>query len=429
MNRALETVVICAAAAFVEACGGGDEASGPVTDGQGTPDAMVNPQALSADASTTSESDAAQAMGAKGRRYSFFEIGTLGRRRHTYTFTDIGINAGPLPAINNFGQVAWTSRTGAQSRQATFWDGSTSIALGTLGGTSSVAGGINDSAQVVGQSFTTTTSNHYHATLWNGTTAIDLGALGGTNRNSYAYGINNSGQVVGYSDPDGIYRPTLWTGTAATDLGALGGPNFWGIARAINNAGQAVGGSFLHGDLDERATLWNGTAATDLGTLGGSFSAAFAINDAGQIVGWSHTAGDAAMHATLWNGTTTTDLGALGGTTSLAFSINRTGQVVGYSVSASGSYRATLWDGTAGIDLNIFLDARTVRAGWSLIAASGINDHGSIVGTAQNTSTDEIHVFLLKPLTDKEQCKKGGWQNFGFPNQGQCIQFANTAGK
>lgn len=28
--------------------------------------------------------------------------------------------------------------------------------------------------------------------------------------------------------------------------------------------------------------------------------------------------------------------------------------------------------------------------------------------------------------TDKDQCKNGGWQNFGFRNQGLCIQFANT---
>jgi hypothetical protein len=27
----------------------------------------------------------------------------------------------------------------------------------------------------------------------------------------------------------------------------------------------------------------------------------------------------------------------------------------------------------------------------------------------------------------KEECMNGGWESFGFPNQGQCIQFVNTS--
>lgn len=29
-------------------------------------------------------------------------------------------------------------------------------------------------------------------------------------------------------------------------------------------------------------------------------------------------------------------------------------------------------------------------------------------------------------LPNKDQCKHDGWINFGFGNQGQCIQFVNT---
>jgi len=32
---------------------------------------------------------------------------------------------------------------------------------------------------------------------------------------------------------------------------------------------------------------------------------------------------------------------------------------------------------------------------------------------------------VLSPTT-KDQCKNGGWQTFGFNNEGQCIQFVNT---
>jgi hypothetical protein len=28
--------------------------------------------------------------------------------------------------------------------------------------------------------------------------------------------------------------------------------------------------------------------------------------------------------------------------------------------------------------------------------------------------------------TSKDQCKNGGWEDFGFKNQGQCIKFVNT---
>ena len=33
--------------------------------------------------------------------------------------------------------------------------------------------------------------------------------------------------------------------------------------------------------------------------------------------------------------------------------------------------------------------------------------------------------------TSKDQCKKGGWQDFGgiFKNQGDCVSFVATAGK
>jgi CRP-like cAMP-binding protein len=32
-------------------------------------------------------------------------------------------------------------------------------------------------------------------------------------------------------------------------------------------------------------------------------------------------------------------------------------------------------------------------------------------------------------LTSKEQCKDGGWQSFGFENQGDCVSFVATGGK
>jgi probable HAF family extracellular repeat protein len=67
--------------------------------------------------------------------------------------------------------------------------------LGTLpGGSSSEAYGINNSAQVAGDSYAS--SGFSHAFLYSGGSMTDIGALGVNN--TFAYGINNSGQVVGY---------------------------------------------------------------------------------------------------------------------------------------------------------------------------------------------------------------------------------------
>jgi probable HAF family extracellular repeat protein len=68
--------------------------------------------------------------------------------------------------------------------------------LGTLGGNSSSASGINDRGQIVG--FSTTASGDFHAFLYENGVMTDLGTLPGSNF-SVANGINNRGDVVGAS--------------------------------------------------------------------------------------------------------------------------------------------------------------------------------------------------------------------------------------
>ena len=71
----------------------------------------------------------------------------------------------------------------------------TVIDLGTLGGTESYFYAINDSGQVVGDSWLTGDTEK-HAFISDGTTMTDLGTLGGDHSNARA--INNSGLVVGH---------------------------------------------------------------------------------------------------------------------------------------------------------------------------------------------------------------------------------------
>ena len=57
---------------------------------------------------------------------------------------------------------------------------------------------------------------------------------------------------------------------------------------------------------------------------------------------------------------------------------------------------ATLWNGSVLTDLNSFLDASTVSAGWVLNEAYGINDNGWIVGYASNSLLGiNSHAFLM----------------------------------
>ena len=67
----------------------------------------------------------------------------------------------------------------------------------------------------------------------------DLGASIGTN--SYAQGINNGGQVVGYWQSTNGAHAFLYRSGVVTDLGVLGQAGTNNFALSINNSGQVVG--------------------------------------------------------------------------------------------------------------------------------------------------------------------------------------------
>jgi probable HAF family extracellular repeat protein len=69
-------------------------------------------------------------------------------------------------------------------------------------------------------------------------------------------------------------------GYIVTDLGTLGGDTFaWGI----NASGQISGYSYDTSAGQVRAFRYSGGTMNNLGTLGGSTSSAYGINNAGQV--------------------------------------------------------------------------------------------------------------------------------------------------
>ena len=114
-----------------------------------------------------------------------------------------------------------------------------------------------------------------HAFLWkpaapNGGTGhmFDLGTLGGAS--SQAFGVNALGDVVGISRTKaGISHPFLWTPSSAhgtsgkmVDLGTLGGSG--ANAYAVNDSGEVVGSSYLRGNADFHAFLYSAGKLFDL---------------------------------------------------------------------------------------------------------------------------------------------------------------------
>ncbi len=145
---------------------------------------------------------------------------------------------------------------------------------------------INERGQAVGLSGNCTTA--LHAVLWHNGGVTDLGSLGGTV--NFANDINNRGQVVGASNLPGdmVQRAFFWQMGAMTDLGTLPG-DVPSLATGINDEGQVVGFSFGAGP---RAFLWTNGVMTDLNSLvpGPPFSPLYLlganyINARGQIVG------------------------------------------------------------------------------------------------------------------------------------------------
>lgn len=247
----------------------------------------------------------------------------------------------------------------------------------------------------------------------------DLGALSANPKySSFAYSINDRGQVVGEAgSPDGN-RAFLWSQeTGIQNLGTLPGGSDSG-ARSINNLGQVIGTSMtlipggttsasvlwssgqgmqispvdaardindngqIAGQTNSTATLWTNGIQQNLGKLpDANYSYSVAVNNNGQVVGDSGLNNEFGFaRAFFWSNGVMQNIGTLPGDQgSFAADLNNRGQVIGTSAGVSSS-RAFVWSQGKGMqDLGVL-------PGTFISFARGINDNGQVAGYSTATS-------------------------------------------
>jgi len=360
--------------------------------------------------------------------------------------------------------------------------------IGTLGGTESFAYGISNSGKVVGSS-RLVGDTETHSFLYSNGKITDLYPLNSENIQTVGPTSINGDKIASGVIDNGIYYPAIYDikTSKITILDSLGGVtpyNFNGVATSINNSGQAVGYSYLD-YINRHAFQFSNGVVTDIGSFGG-YSGATAINDKGMIVGFASdlyngrahaffytngvmkdidpvapldfsrsesyardinkngdvvgeflTKDQSAFHGFLYSNGVFTDLGSEGSPETVPFGINDQGQIVGIK---HDPYNDVCFDPEFGFvpcikyEQHAFFYAKGKiinldtliwpNSGWKLSWAFDINNNGQIVG--YGLVNDKFRAFLLTPATSKGQCKNGGWKNYGFNYQNECITFVKT---
>ncbi len=224
----------------------------------------------------------------------------------------------------------------------------------------------------------------YYNAFYNktGEDLVNIGTLG-QGKDSRAYGINNNDVVVGWSasntdNTDHVAFSYDANTSTMTSLGAdiLGGTR--SFAFAINDSGQ-IAGVALTSDSSAVAFIYDNGASKNLGSLDNSgYSEARAINDKGQTAGWSLTA-DGSYQAFIHDGTAMKQLPGLGGDTK-AYGINTHGHVVGDARDKDGGRHAFVYKDGKMIDLYSLLPAADQAMWKELREAYSISDDGVVVG-------------------------------------------------
>jgi probable HAF family extracellular repeat protein len=291
--------------------------------------------------------DLGQAVGEMGGKPALYQAGSVKVIQQSVGY------AGEAWAVNNFGHVVGRlsicdlvngNCVNGRSRGFIYRNGVLDV-MATLGGRDSDAQGINDAGQITGWSDSGGPASEPHAFIFQNGTFQDIGTVIGAR--SRARSINSRGWVVGVA-------------SSSSNNGAFffvdGNTTFFevnGFGTDLNDMGQVVGGYGGNDDGSRRAYLYSNRVRYDLGSLtpAHTYNEALAINNNGQIVGIS----------------------------SLSF-------------FTRADERAFIYNNGVMQDLNALIPA---GSGWVLNTAVDINSGGQIVGNGKLNGQDRA--FLLTP--------------------------------
>jgi probable HAF family extracellular repeat protein len=247
-------------------------------------------------------------------------------------------------------------------------------------------------------------------------TIVDLGNPGGDNGTA-ATGINNSGDVTGYSVAvDGKYHMFLVLGddenAVMHDLGSFQGSDTlaYDISNRVGDRIYIVGRT-----MSRRAILCTcliGESGIsheyqDLGTLktdDSGLAEAYGVNDQGQVVGYATanpSKGDTPERAFSYTNLGMVSLGTLSThktwNDSYAYSVNNTGVVVGQYSTVFPSFAPFYYSPATGmVDLLQSITNRGVLS--NCVTPSAINDNGVICGPrVTNYHEYDGEAFILVP--------------------------------
>jgi probable HAF family extracellular repeat protein len=319
----------------------------------------------------------------------------------TYTITDLGTLSGDTVsqayALNNTGEAAGVSST-PTAAIATIFSGGKATSIGTLGSSVSLATAINNSGEIAGwNSYDSSASFDPQAFIYSNGSMQNINTPTPFPSGTEANGINDSGEVVGTGYlSSSNFHAFLSSGGKMKDLGPSGA--FQASALSINISGQIVGSYSLNSGASGTFLYTNGTMTTIPNPAGSSEAIGVAINVNGEIVGELYpTAGGS--HAAKFSGGAWTDLGSLPGALgSEATAINAAGVIVGTSIFPpiykpfrAGKHVPFISTASGLVNLNTLIPT---GSGFTLTDAIGINDSGQILCDATNASGKE-HAVLL----------------------------------
>jgi probable HAF family extracellular repeat protein len=320
----------------------------------------------------------------------------------------VTVAAAPLVSGNEHAFI-WSKDTGM-------------VDLGTLGGSTSEAFGINDQGQVVGWSYLGDETEH--AFIWSAATGmVDLGPIP-HGLFSFGLAINSSGNIVGegldylgrnlpfywsretgYILPAERYRDSITQVFGINDSGDVAGVRYEGavaafvwqplthryhelgflpgsqyaVGQAINNRQHVTGAAGLADLHSVHAFIWEeGKGLCDIGAIPGGedYTRGLAINDNDEIAGFGIVGTTGPYEAFYWSSTTgILLLQTLGGAQSLSFSINRGGEIAGFSTIPGEVFHAALWPDHASAPI----DLGTLRGGTNSYG-QGVNNLGQVAG-------------------------------------------------